>query len=221
MRSCAILCFLLLSCAPAARAQRITGFAYDPAGGTVAGARVMLMQDYVKLRETKSDDAGRFTFDSLKPGQYEVQIKQPKFSLWQETIEVKTDNDPTVYAILPLSRASEGIGITVQVKAAIQKQKPVAWAKPGGQIDPPQMLKQPSDAYPTTVLQRGIEGDVVLWGTIKADGSLADIRVITGPDPELEKDAAAAARLFQYVPMKLNGQPVECQNRIVLSYHIK
>lgn len=217
----AFVCLLLLFFAVMARAQRITGVAYDPAGGTVAGARVMLMQDYVKLSETKSDAAGCFAFDPLKPGQYEIQIKQAKFSLWQETVEVKADDDPPVYAILPLLRGSERIGITVQVRAAIEKHKPEGKAKPGGQVDPPQLLKQPRVAYPSTVLERGIEGDVVLWATIKADGSVGNIRVITSPDPELEKDAVASTRQFQYVPMKLNGQPVEWQNKIVLSYHIK
>ncbi len=49
-------------------AQNIRGMVFDPDGGVIARARVILMQDYVKLKETVADDQGGFAFADLAPG---------------------------------------------------------------------------------------------------------------------------------------------------------
>lgn len=61
----------------------------------------------------------------------------------------------------------------------------------------------------------------MLWTTIKIDGTIGPMVVITSPHPELERTAIEAARQSRYTPMKLDGQPVECQNRIVISYRLR
>ena len=91
-----------------AMAQSIRGTVFDPDGGVIANARVMLMQEYVKFKETVADDKGGFSFADLAPGRYQVQVKQPMFSLFQQTVELKEAESAMVYAILPLGRLSDG-----------------------------------------------------------------------------------------------------------------
>ena len=214
-------CLLLSALAGGANAPDVTGTVYDPAAGTVAGARVMLMRDYVKLRETKSDEAGRFAFGSVEPGTYELQIKQQRFSLWQQTIVVTAGRNVSIYAVLPLARMMDIFGVTTQLAAGVEKHRPAKAARAGGNVEPAGLLTPARPAYPPEASADGAEGDVVLWTTIRMDGALGEPVVIASPHPALERAAIESAKQLRYAPMKLNGQAVDCQHLLIINYRLQ
>lgn len=61
----ALLVAITLLAAASCMAQSITGVVYDQDGAVVPNARVFLMEDYVKQQETRSGEAGNFTFLGL------------------------------------------------------------------------------------------------------------------------------------------------------------
>ena len=214
-------CTLLSAWADRANGQSVTGTVYDPAAGTVADARVMLMQDYVKLRETKSDERGRFAFHSVLPGTYQLQIKQQKLSLWQQTIMVNARENASIYAVLPLARMMDVFGVTTRLAAGVERRKPPQTAPAGGNVEPAKLLTPARPAYPPEASAEGAEGDVVLWTTIRTDGTLEEPVVIASPHPALERAAIESAKQLRYAPMKLNGQAVECQHIVVFNYRLQ
>jgi TonB family protein len=203
-------------------AQSIRGTVFDPDGAVVAKARVMLMQDYVKLSEMPSDEKGGFSFDDLAPGRYQVQIKQPMFSLFQQTVDVKEKEHVRVYAILPLGRMSEEMRVNAQPVPNIQRNSTPAQKaiRGGGKIEMAKLLKFQMPDYPPGPDSRGVEGDVVIYATIKSDGSVVDLIVISSPDPDFEGISLAAVRNWRYRPMKLNGHPVDAQVTIALQFRL-
>ena len=79
-----------------------------------------------------------------------------------------------------------------------------------------------TSAWPpaTTTMGRraGVSGDVVLAAIIGADGTLHDLKVISG-SPLLRDEAIAAAKQWRYSPYLLGGKPVETDTHITISFH--
>ena len=81
-----------------------------------------------------------------------------------------------------------------------------------------QQLVEP--AYPLLGRQMKVQGSVLLQAFIGADGSIRDLRVLSGP-AILASAAREAARQWQFKPYLQNGQPVETQAKITVNFTIK
>lgn len=203
-------------------AQSISGVVYDPDGGVVPNARVMLMRDYVKQRESKSGETGEFAFPGLQPGIYQLQVKQERLSLFQQTVMLGGKPE-RVYAVLPLARETESVQINARPASGVRKsESSVSKAvRLGGKVEPAKPLQPLRPAYPASAVARGVEGSVVLYATIHTDGAVSDPIVLESPDPDLEKEALQTASKLRYQPMKLNGHPVQCQVTIILDFKLE
>lgn len=67
--------------------------------------------------------------------------------------------------------------------------------------------------YPPDAKAAHIEGTVVLQALIAKDGSIQNLRVVSGP-PMLQAAAVDAVRTWKYRPYLLNGEPVEVETQI-------
>jgi TonB family protein len=85
-------------------------------------------------------------------------------------------------------------------------------------VTPGKLLRKVAPRYPEMALRAGISGDVVLTGTIGKDGSLHNLKVISG-SPLLQSEAIAAAKQWKYVPYLLDGKAIETDTRITISFH--
>ncbi len=64
--------------------------------------------------------------------------------------------------------------------------------------------------YPDTTKNKGGQGRVTLQFTIKADGSVADVHVIRGVDPDLDKEAVrVVSNSPKWTPGMTKGKPVD------------
>ncbi len=208
---------------PPTVAQSIRGTVFDPTGAVVTKAEVMLMQDYVKLKQTTGDEDGSFIFSDLVPGRYQVQIKKLMFSLFQQTVELREQGHEVLYAVLSLGRMSDRMRINARLAPTARRnllptQKEI---RAGGKVEPSKILQFQMPEYPPGPDARGVEGDVVLYATIQADGSVASPIVISTPDPEFDAGSIAAVKNWRYKPMKLNGQPVDSQVVITLQFRLQ
>jgi TonB family protein len=71
--------------------------------------------------------------------------------------------------------------------------------------------------YPKEARKKKIDGPVVLRATVTLDGNLKDIAVVSG-DPILAAAALAAVQQWRYQPSKINGEPVEAQHDITVTF---
>lgn len=71
--------------------------------------------------------------------------------------------------------------------------------------------------YPVLARQSGIQGVVVLHAIIDRDGRVSELRVISG-HPLLVKAAIDAVNQWRYQPTLLNGEPVEVETTITVSF---
>ena len=73
--------------------------------------------------------------------------------------------------------------------------------------------------YPTLARAARIEGLVLLEGTIATDGTIRNLRVITG-HPLLTQAAVDAIEQGEYEPYLLNGEPIEIVTTFTLTFRM-
>ena len=71
--------------------------------------------------------------------------------------------------------------------------------------------------YPPEARRARVQGTVVMQAVIGKDGTIKDLRVVTG-DPMLDDAALDAVRQWQYRPYILNGDPVEVDTQIEVHF---
>ena len=80
------------------------------------------------------------------------------------------------------------------------------------------LIRKVLPRYPEMARSAGVSGNVVLSAKIATDGTLQNIKVLSG-SPLLREAAIEAARQWRYSPYKLDGKPVETETRITLNFH--
>jgi TonB family protein len=82
-------------------------------------------------------------------------------------------------------------------------------------------LRQTVDAnYPLLGQHMSVQGSVVLQAVVGVDGSIEDLRVLSGP-AILSTAAQQAVRQWRFKPYLHNGQPVETKARITVNFSIR
>lgn len=72
-------------------------------------------------------------------------------------------------------------------------------------------------AYPPLARQARIQGSVTLQAEISKDGSIQNLRLISG-HPMLAPSAIEAVKQWKYKPYILNGEPVEVETTITVNF---
>ncbi len=89
--------------------------------------------------------------------------------------------------------------------------------KQGGNVTAASILNQTRPLYPPLARQARIQGNVVLHAIIDKDGKVAQLEVISG-HPLLVQSALDAVRQWRYKPTLLNGDPVEVDTTITVTF---
>jgi protein TonB len=79
------------------------------------------------------------------------------------------------------------------------------------------LIHQVKPTYPSIAVQARVQGTVVLQAVIAKDGTVQDLRVISG-HPLLVRAALEAVQLWRYKPYLLNDQPVEVDTQINVNF---
>lgn len=87
----------------------------------------------------------------------------------------------------------------------------------GGQVTAAKLILQPKPEYPPLAKMARIQGTVRLEAIISRDGTIQDLKVISG-HPLLVKSALEAVQRWRYQPTLLNGEPVEVITEIEVNF---
>jgi periplasmic protein TonB len=81
------------------------------------------------------------------------------------------------------------------------------------------LLRQVKPVYPPIALAAHVQGEVILQAVIGKDGTIQNLRVVSG-HPMLIKAAAEAVQQWHYRPYLLNGEPVEVETQVRVTFTI-
>jgi protein TonB len=107
-----------------------------------------------------------------------------------------------------------GIGSGPTVKAAPPKKLSISSGVMAGNL-----LEKTIPQYPAIAKAARIQGTVVLQATISKNGTIQNLRVVSGP-PMLQQAALDAVRSWRYKPYLLNGDPVEVETTVNVVFNL-
>ena len=87
----------------------------------------------------------------------------------------------------------------------------------GGQVEAAKLIFQPQPEYPPLAKMARIQGTVRLDAVISKDGTIQDLKAVSG-HPLLVKSAMDAVARWRYQPTLLNGEPVEVVTEIDVNF---
>ena len=87
----------------------------------------------------------------------------------------------------------------------------------GGQVEAAKLIYKPTPEYPPLAKMARIQGTVRLEAIIAKDGTIQDLKVMSG-HPLLVKAALDAVKQWRYQPTLLNGEPVEVVTEIDVNF---
>lgn len=92
---------------------------------------------------------------------------------------------------------------------------------PGGEAE---LLKWISThiKYPTIAMENGIQGRVTIRFVVTKDGSIGEVQVARGKDPDLDKEAVRVVKsLPKFNPGRMNGQPVSVWYTLPVNFKLQ
>ncbi len=87
----------------------------------------------------------------------------------------------------------------------------------GGQVEAARLIHQVKPEYPELARRARIEGTARLEAVISPEGTIRDLKVLSG-HPVLVKAAMQAVARWRYQPTLLNGEPVEVLTEIDVNF---
>ena len=94
----------------AAQEPSIRGVVSDRQGGVVVGADVTLISEAGAIRTVATQTAGAFTFDSVRPGQYTLQVNSRGFASWSQIVRAGAESGDLMVT-LDVAGLSETVGV--------------------------------------------------------------------------------------------------------------
>lgn len=90
----------------------------------------------------------------------------------------------------------------------------------GGQVENAKQIFAPSPEYPQIAKMARVQGVVRLAAIISENGTIQDLKLISGP-PLLVKAAMDAVSRWRYQPTLLNGDPVQVDTEIDVNFTLQ
>jgi TonB family protein len=92
-------------------------------------------------------------------------------------------------------------------------------ASRAGNIAAPVPVHKVDPKYPSTMVEERIEGEVILYGVIRQNGSVDSIQLVRGVDDRLNANAMDAFKEWKFEPATREGQPVDLEAIIHIPFH--
>lgn len=80
-----------------------------------------------------------------------------------------------------------------------------------GELTAPVATQEVDPGYPLELMRQNVQGTVTLSAVIRSDGTVGDVRVLSGVDDRLDQYACAALGRWKFRPAEKNGKPVALQ----------
>ena len=90
-----------------------------------------------------------------------------------------------------------------------------------GEVTAPIAVREVDPAYPADMIRDNIQGIVILYAVIRADGTVAQVKVLEGFDDRLDENARAALSAWHFVPGTRDGNPVDLEAVVRIPFRSK
>ena len=86
---------------------------------------------------------------------------------------------------------------------------------------PPQVIRQQAPIYPADLVDRGIDGMVLVGFVVDIQGVPRDPFILQSTRREFEAPAIAAVQEWRFKPATVDGTPVNTRMTVPISFHVE
>jgi TonB family protein len=90
----------------------------------------------------------------------------------------------------------------------------------GSDLSAPEAVTKVDPAYPQDLMHDRVEGTVILYAIIHADGSVGEVKVLEGFDDRLNENARKALEQWRFRPGTKDGTPVEIEAVVRVPFRV-
>ncbi len=208
-----------------------SGSVIDSMNGLLPRARLVLTNPRTEAKyEVRSDEAGRFEFVGLPPGDYLLEAERPGFATLRGRVSV-TGEDVVQEIQLNVGELEETITVTTGGPPRVPRadlgpvpKRPLGpctdtlAAGIGGRIRPPHKIRDVRPIYPSGIADAKPEERVLLNAVINTDGTVKDVQQTSLAHPAFAAAAIEGVRQWEFDETLLNCVPVEVSMRVTVVF---
>ena len=90
----------------------------------------------------------------------------------------------------------------------------------GDGVSAPIPIYKPEPSYTKEARAAKLQGTVVLWIIVGADGAVTDAKVVEPFDKGLDENAVQAVKTWKFKPAVKAGKPVMCREMVEISFKL-
>jgi beta-lactamase regulating signal transducer with metallopeptidase domain len=193
------------------------------AASPAAGGRGGVTDSYSAV----TDSTGQWSIPDLPAMMYMIEIQVPGFRAFNKSVAVNQGLDNQVNASLTLGRASETVTIVASrpnlpagpTSSSALQGSPL---RVGGDVEPPKLIRNVRPVFPQSARDQGVQGAVAFLAIIGKAGFIVSAQpTTTDAPPDLVQAALDAIKQWQYLPARLNGQPVDIVTEITVNFRLE
>jgi TonB family protein len=199
-----------------------SGSVLDPSGARVPNATIWLKGVNGAQETAKSGSDGRFLFQSIPAGKYDIDVNARGFARFQRSaLDLSAASSADFN--LEIGQMTETIEITAKGYSAAANPMPsISTAiEVGGNVKSAMIIRQKQPIYPEAAQAAGIEGHVIMAAIITKEGVPTALRVVNSADPMLVDAAMEAVKQWRYMPATLNAHPVAVSTTITVNFSLQ
>jgi TonB family protein len=236
-----LLALLAAGVAAQTRFSTFSGTVLDQTNAAIPEATLVLVNTTSEAKyEVRSDRTGHFEFVGLPAGEYTLGVTHFGFTTFKDTVRVTgSDIDRTIQleignlqetiTVSDLAKGRPDPGVAERLLKLQQRAQATAqreaeqcsaanMSATGGNITPPKKLIDVRPEYPEDLKNSKIAGEVKLESVIATDGTVSEVRVLSSPNPDLERAAVDAVRQWAFSTTLLNCVPVEVRMNVSVNF---
>jgi TonB family protein len=233
-----------LAAVAAQRFSTFSGTLTDQTNAVLPNIAVTLTNKTTGARyEVRSDRTGHFEFVGLPDGEYALAAEEPGFAPFKDPVTIVGRNvDRTIQ--LQLGSLTETIRVVsgpspgappnaerrAEYRENAQKERREIMDRCaasggsggiGGNIKQPTKVVDVKPRYPERLSAAKVGGTIVLDAVIGTDGTVTDLSVVSGADPELDAAAMEAVRQWEFSTTFLNCTPVDVHMKVHVAFVVQ
>ena len=98
---------------------------------------------------------------------------------------------------------------------------PYTERRPSDGVIPPRVTYSPDPPFSDKARKKRVQGIVILTVTVTASGDVGDVKVVQGLGSGLDEQAVNTVRTWKFQPATKNGEPVQAEVPVEISFHLQ
>ncbi len=200
-------------------AATIGGSVSDSNGAAISNAQASLYNPETSAKQESTTTAGgKFTFDNLAAGPYQLRIEKPGFASLYREFNVQQHSSMDRGLVLQPAASNQVANTNATPVAREAQASNPKTVRIAGEVAEEKLVRKVQPVYPASAKSEHIQGAVELNVTIAKDGTPEDLQVVSSPSDDLTESALDAVRQWRYRPTLLNGEPVQIVTDVIVNY---